>query len=415
MAAAVQPASGLFIARATGTAAPSQTNSTGNGGPLASNAFPTKFAVPEFSQQRQVSAAPLGLKERPVPPAHVPAAATHPQWRRRPDSARTEVGVGGASEWPLLPQKWPQHMKTHRGQMRDPLQPGVPLGVAMKRRELASEAVDIQRTLWFKGIDFAELGSSGEPTHAAAATNSDRSGVLLDGGFIFTGKGAGAAGAGSSRLAAGLTVDLFDDCMLEHRTAAEWIQLATPRPPTEWLGRAAPTDPAVVASTEQTRLARVAQCREEEKQVLSEQQQQQQLDELKAARQSLAVGMGAAKHLKKFARNKIFTNVIETRAKRKSTGTAAGDAAHVDAAAQAAETERGAANQPEPGDRPLGESLDGSLVTSFKASFDHLPDQTTDHMVDQANGRTAPSRPSSANSGSRPTSANGTAPRHVKP
>ena len=55
-----------------------------------------------------------------------------------------------------------------------------------------------------------------------------------------------------------MTVDAFDDATLEHRTAAEWMELALPQPPQDFLGRVPPTDPWVIANYEQRRLAEQA-------------------------------------------------------------------------------------------------------------------------------------------------------------
>lgn len=131
-APAVLPRQGIFIAQ-NREASPRRTATP----PV--TAFPPRFARPQLAQQVQTTAQ-AGLQDRPPAPPDVPAAAHHP---------KRERGVKEMSGWPVLPQRWPQHLKTQKGQITDPKQPGVPFVVARGRREAASDRLDVERELFW--------------------------------------------------------------------------------------------------------------------------------------------------------------------------------------------------------------------------------------------------------------------------
>ncbi|KAL1511814.1 hypothetical protein AB1Y20_005100 [Prymnesium parvum] len=250
-----------------------------------------RFAQPQLAQPVQGAPA-VGLARRPAALPDVPATGHHPSRRRE----------SGAAAWAALPLRWPQHIKT-QPELSAATEPGrPPFAVALRRWEAYNERVDVECTLFWNGVDFAELGSDRLLKSAGGGGEADErvagQAVNVEGDF----DAAITRHAMKARLEAGISIDAFDDASLEHRTPSEWIGMATPRPPVEYIGRASAADPFLVANYKQRRLAELAAEEERQRWKASSEQLYLKVVEVRALKVTRMRRDHAAKCIQRHAR-----------------------------------------------------------------------------------------------------------------
>lgn len=198
--------------------------------------------------------------------------SVRPKWQR-PPSRRPPPSASAAAAQHVSLAAWAQALSAHSSPPS--ATPAVPPAVALRRAVAHSETVDVEASLVEgAGVDFARIG--GDLNSAALeSTQGDDSvaarGLVLGGmddheewlrraqrqdGIDSTSDyHAPYAKPRGVRPDVGVALQLFDDESLETRSSEEWMALATPPAPPEWLGRRQPPPREAASATTITKAA----------------------------------------------------------------------------------------------------------------------------------------------------------------